>query len=159
MKKNLLIALMVVAGSVVFSTLDYAGDDVGDEVLKVLMGEPQLMQVTNPTRIVIGNPNIIDVTDVKATVMTLVPKAVGTTTLAFWDSFGEQSLKVKVLAEDIDAIKQRVDNILAKLDFADVYTQADEDENTVYLLGSVKTKEDKDKIVLALGALKAKPLI
>lgn len=144
----------------IFYTLNfngYAGDAVGEE-LKLYLGEVKIISVSNPTRIVIANPNVVDVTNVTKSEITLSPKAVGMTTLVFWDNFGEQSYRVKVLAEDVNEVKRRVDNMLAKLNLPEVSTQAEEEEGRVLLLGRVKTSQDREKISLALGPLKDKTL-
>jgi len=130
--------------------------DENPEVLKVYMGEPKLVPVNNVFRVVVGNPNIADVSNVSKTELTITPKALGTTTLVVWDGFGEQSFKVKVITEDMDVIKERVDAILASIEMSNVYTKAAEEENKIMLLGTVKTAADREKIATALGTLKGK---
>lgn len=135
----------------------YALDESGEE-LKLYLGEPYILSVNNPTRIVIGNPDIVDVTGVTKSEITIAPKAQGATTLVLWDNFGEQSFKVKVFSEDINEIKRRVDNMLAKLNLPEVSTQAEEEEGKVILLGRVKSPRDREKVALSLGPLKDKTL-
>jgi pilus assembly protein CpaC len=130
--------------------------DENPEVLKVYMGEPKLIPVNNAFRVVVGNPNIADVSNVGKSEITLIPKALGTTTLVIWDGFGEQNFKVKVITEDMDVIKERVDAILSSIEMPNVYTKAAEEENKIMLLGSVKTAADREKIATALGTLKGK---
>ena len=120
------------------------------------MGEPKLIPVNNAFRVVVGNPNIADVSNVSKNEVTLVPKALGTTTLTIWDGFGEQSFKVKVIIEDMDVIKERVDALLASIEMPNVYTKTAEEENKIMLLGTVKTAADREKIATALGTLKDK---
>ncbi|MCK9571783.1 MAG: TonB family protein [Candidatus Omnitrophica bacterium] len=127
-----------------------------DEVVKLFVGEPWVVSVNGLARIAIGNPAVIDVGNVSKNELTVNPKIPGTTTFVFWDLYGEQSYRVKVFAEDIQEAKRRIDNLLSKLDFSGVHTQAEEDEGKVLLLGEVKTIQDKDKISLVLGALKSK---
>lgn len=97
-----------------------------------------MLAVSNPTRIIIGNPSVLDVSEAGKKEVTLNPKAVGMTTLVIWDNFGEQSYQVKVVAENMDEIKRRIDNLLAKLELPSVYTQAEDEEGKVVLLGTVK---------------------
>jgi len=133
----------------------YALDEAGEE-LKLFVGEPQILSVNNPTRIVIGNPDIADVSDVTKNEMTINPKAAGVTSLVFWDIFGEQSYQIKVIAENMNEIKRRVDNLLGKLNLPEVYAQIAEEEGKVILLGRVKTPQDRERISTALGTLKDK---
>lgn len=133
----------------------FALPEAGEE-LRLYLGEPKIISVSNPTRIVIANPNMVDVTNVSKSEMTISPKAAGTTTLVFWDNFGEQSYKIKVFSEDMNDIKRRIDNLLARLNLPEVNSRAEEEEGKVLLLGRVKNTQDKERIALALGPLKEK---
>ncbi len=150
----LCVSFLIVANFIIFS-FAYAADNTGEE-LKLYVGEPEILSVNNPTRIVISNPNIADVTQATKSEVTLSPKATGTTSLVIWDNFGEQSYRVKVLAEDMRDIKVRIDNILKKLNLPEVYIQAAEEESKILILGSVKTPQDRERITVALGSLKEK---
>jgi len=155
MKKIFLVTCLVIVSSVILPLKNYALDELREEV-KIYVGEPKILSVSNPTRIAIGNPSIADVTQVTKSEITLSPKAAGTTTLVIWDNFGEQSYKIKVLPEDMQEIKHRVDSLLGKLGLPEVYTQTAEEEGKVILLGRVKTPQDRERISTALGALKDK---
>ncbi|MBM3246786.1 MAG: TonB family protein [Candidatus Omnitrophica bacterium] len=138
---------------------NYALDETASEdqeELKLYMGEVKTVPVSRPVRVAIGNPNIADVVNVTADEITLSPKSAGITTLVFWDNFGEQAYRVRVLTEDMQEIKRRIDKILSSLKFNGVYTQAADEENKVILLGNVKTAQDREKINTALGTLKDK---
>lgn len=128
------------------------------EELKLYLNEPEVLAVRTPKRIVIGNPNIVDVTNVSKNEITLNPKAIGTTSFILDDNFGEQFYKIRVLPEDIRDIKERVDNLLKSLNLPNVYTQTAEEEGKVLILGSVKNNADREKISLALGPLKEKTI-
>jgi pilus assembly protein CpaC len=155
MKKGLLIIFLLVLNLIAIPLLDYALDETGEE-LKLFMGEIKIVPVNNPSRIVITNPNIADVTDVTKDEITLIPKAPGATNLVFWDNFGEQSYQVRVLPENMNEIKRRIDNLLGKLNLPDVYTQIAEEEGKILLLGRVKRPQDRERISTALGSLKDK---
>ena len=60
---------------------------------------------------------------------------------------------MRVFAENISEIKQRIDSVLASLDTPNVYTRAAENEAKVLLLGDVKTSQEREKIAVALGTL------
>lgn len=156
MRKALFLLSILSISLIAFPVSDYASDELGQEVIKLTLGEIKVLPVSNPTRVVIGNPAIADVAGATKNELTLAPKAVGATTLVFWDNFGEQSYKVKVFSENIQELKRRVDGLLAKLELPSVTTQAEEDEGKIFLLGSVKTAQEKEKISLVLGSLTAK---
>jgi pilus assembly protein CpaC len=157
MKKIFLIIFLISAIFMILFFPTYAENELGQE-LKLYLGEVKIISLNNPTRIVIGNPNIANVANITKSEMTLSPKALGTTTLVYWDNFGEHSYTVKVLTEDMQEIKRRIDSLLAKLNLPDVYTQAQEDEGKVLLLGEVKTSQERERINTALGALKDKTI-
>ncbi|TRZ49124.1 TonB family protein [bacterium] len=156
MKKIFLRSILLSLIGIAFFVNSYSLDSAVGEEIKIYLGEAKVIAVDNPTRAAIGNPAIADITSATKTEITLNPKAVGTTTLVLWDSFGEQSYRLKVLAEDINEAKRRIDNLLKSLKLPTVYTQAAEDEGKVLLLGKVKELRDKDRINTILGPLKAK---
>ncbi|MBU1999307.1 MAG: pilus assembly protein N-terminal domain-containing protein, partial [Candidatus Omnitrophica bacterium] len=130
---------------------EYAGPEI-----KVYLAETKSIPAENPARIAIANPEIADVSYVSKDSITVSPKSVGSTTLVFWDNYGEQSFQIKVLAEDISGVKRRLDSILSKIGFNNVYTDPQEEESKVLLLGSVKSDLDKERLLLALDPLKNK---
>ncbi|MEK7308257.1 MAG: TonB family protein [Nitrospirota bacterium] len=133
----------------------YSTDLVGEEI-KLYLGQPKAISVNSPKRVAIGNPAIADVVNISKTELTITPKAAGDTTLIIWDNFGEQPYRLKVFIEDTSLIKRRVDNMLASLNLPEVYTKAEDEENKVVLLGSVKSAKDKERIGLALAQVKDK---
>lgn len=148
-----IILLLII--SLALSLQGRAADETLSE-LRLRVGEIKILSVSSPTRIVIGNPAIADVTDVSKNEMTITPKAAGTTTLVYWDNFGEQSYRIKVFSEDLNEAKRRMDNLLKTLNLPEVYTQVQEDEGKIFLFGKVKIQQDKDRINTALGPLKDK---
>jgi pilus assembly protein CpaC len=155
--KKILLGLAAIATVIVLSSAIYAaGKDATGEEIKLYLGETKVLSVNSPSRIVIGNPSVVDVAEVGDDFITLNPKSLGTTTFVFWDNFGEQSYRLRVLAEDVQDIKSRIDRLLKELNLPDVYTKAAETEGKVLLLGEVRTAEDSSRIELALGPLKEK---
>lgn len=156
MKKFARIFSFLLVSLIVFPSSNYyAAGNYGEE-LKIYMGDVEVVSVRNPVRIAIGNPSIADVTNVSKNDVTIAPKGVGSTTFVVWDDFGEQNYRIKVLPENLNVIRQRVDTLLAKLDLPHIYTKAEEEENKVILLGRVKTVQDRERVATILGPLKDK---
>lgn len=157
MKKVFLIIFFIIFSLITISPLGYAVDDlpIGEEI-SLYLNEVKIIPAFSPIRIAIGNPEILDVAEVTKREITLSPKAVGTTTLVFWDSFGEQSYQVHIFPEDMNKLKRRVDVILGRLSLPEVYSQAQDSEGKVFILGKVKTPQEREKISVALGELKDK---
>ena len=157
MKKVFLLFFFIFITVFSFPFKDFALNDAGEE-LKLYMGDTKIISVSNPSRIAIGNPAVIDVANVGKNEITVTTKAPGKTTLVLWDSLGEQSYQVKVFAENLQDAKRRIDNLLARLNLPDVSTKEEEEEGKILLLGKVKNAEDKTRIDLILGPLKEKTI-
>ena len=145
--------LLLILGMSLFpqSALRCANQDVE----QIIVGEARIFSTQSPTRVVIGNPKIADIGEVTNKEISVVAKAPGVTNLVYWDVFGEQSVNIRVISEDMNEIKTRVDNLISKLDFPEVHTEAINEEGKVLLTGRVKTAQDKNTIIAALGPLKA----
>lgn len=145
---SLFIALFVLAVNV------FSGEQA--EEMKLYVGEAAIIPINNPSRIVIANPKIADVVSVSKTEMVISPKAQGSTSLVYWDSYGEQSMILRVFPENMTDAKRRVDSILSKLDLPEVHAEAQDEEGKIALLGIVKTSQDRERVLSAIGALKDK---
>jgi pilus assembly protein CpaC len=127
-----------------------------EEDIRLIVGETRIISSLLPSRVIIGNPKVADITEVTNSEITISAKSPGVTKLIFWDSFGEQSVNIKVVQEDMQVVKERVDNILEKLALPEVYTRAEDEEAKVLILGRVKNPQDKERIAFALSTLKDK---
>ena len=150
-----LILFFIISPSTIYSQQDMLSI-IGKQEIKLYLRETRIFSVCKPTRIVISNPEIADVVSATDSSITLVSKAAGTTNFMFEDIFGEHSYRIKVLSEDMAEIKKRIDMLLEELKLPRVYTKANDEEGKVFLLGEVKTGQEKELIDLALGALKGK---
>ncbi len=153
MKKTLLIFVAMLAFCLGIFSKGYVADSI-DQQIKLYLGEAKIITAQGITRIAIGNPEIADVANIGKNEFSLTPKAVGMTTLVYWDSAGEHSFGVKVLGEKIEYLKKRIDNLLANLSLPDVKTVTEEDEGKVLLLGKIKNAQDREKISVVLGSLR-----
>jgi pilus assembly protein CpaC len=126
------------------------------EEVNLYVGEVKIFSVDTPTRIAIGKPEIADVSSVKENEIELVAKTAGVTNFIFWDKWGEHAFRIRVFAEDLTPIQERIDNFIKELNLKKVYTKSVETEGKVMLLGEVRTLEDKDRLLSALGPLKDK---
>ncbi len=134
----------------------YSTDIDDKEEIILYIGQLQTIPISSPKKVAIGNPAVADVASISKNELTINPKATGTTTLVVWDNFGEQSYRLKVFTEDTNEIKRRVDAILSSLNLPDVYTKAEDEEDRVVLLGSVKFAKEKERIALALSPFSKK---
>ncbi|MDD5477948.1 MAG: TonB family protein [Candidatus Omnitrophica bacterium] len=126
------------------------------KVITLYVAEGKVVSVNTPTRVVINNPNVIDVTSVSKEDMLLAAKSPGTTNLVWWDAAGQHSLRVEVFQEDMNLVKKRIDTLLKELNLPGVFTRGSDSEGKVLLLGSVKQPADLERIDTALSSLKGK---
>jgi len=126
------------------------------ELITLYVGEVKSFAVDNPTRVAINNPQVADVSSISRNEMVIAAKGTGTTNLIWWDSLGEHAYQLQVFAENMSAVKQRIDGLIAALNLPEVSTRRADSEGKVLLLGKVKTPQDLERIDTALGALKAK---
>jgi len=161
-KKTLLFLLMIVVSvlpaltapvPVTFALNDDFDQEIPGEI-KLYLGEVRLFPANNSRHIIIGDPNVVDVTRVTKDEITLTPKAAGSSSFYFDDAAGKQSFRVRVYAVRIEDLKKRVDDLLDKLGMPDIYSQANEEEEKVLILGNVKSQTDKDRIASATDTLK-----
>jgi pilus assembly protein CpaC len=129
-----------------------------DEAEELYIGQTKIFSVEKPTRAAVGNPAIADVINVSDNSVTLAAKGVGTTTFILWDVSGERSYRIRVLAEEMNETKRRIEKLLKELNLSRVYIKTNNEEGKVLLLGEVNTKEEKKRIDLALGPLKEKTI-
>lgn len=155
MKKAFLLVIALILSQCAFVRFTGHAADQGDDI-NLYMGESKIVSVHSPTRIVIGNPEIADISQATKRELTVAAKSAGSTNLIVWDNFGEQAYKVRVFSEDTSEIKRRIDALLKSLDVPEVYTQASDAEGKVMLLGRLKRDADRARIMLAIGPLKDK---
>ncbi len=126
------------------------------KLITLYVAETKILPVNTPTRVVINNPNVIDVTSVSKEDMIVAAKNPGTTNLAWWDAAGQHSLQVEVFLEDMNLVKKRIDALLKELNLPEVFTRPSNNEGKVLLLGSVKAPADLERLDVALSSLKGK---
>ncbi len=126
------------------------------ELVTLYVAEVKIFSVNAPTRVVINNPSIIDVTSISKEDMVVAAKNPGTTNLVWWDAAGQHSLRVEVFLEDMNLVKKRIDALLKELNLPDVFTRPSDNEGKVLLLGSVKTPADLERLDVALSSVKGK---
>ncbi len=156
MKKISFVVLIAAISIFVFLPRNnYAANELGEEI-RLYLGQTKILTVNHPSRVVVGNPEVADIANVSLNEIILTPKGIGSTTLVFWDSFGEQFYRIKVFTENMHEIKGRIDNILARLDLPKLYTKEVDEEGKVLLLGSVETQADRERALTAVNVLKDK---
>ncbi len=126
------------------------------EQVTLYIGDVKVIPANSPTRVVINNPEIIDIISVSKDVILVTAKGQGITNIIWWDNGGQHTSQIQVFLERMELINKRVEAILKDLNLVNIYTQPADSEGKVLLLGVVKTIEDLERVDTALGLLKAK---
>lgn len=152
-KKSFFYFLIICAG--IFGIkFCFAASGLAGEIT-LIMPEAKTIAASMPKRVVINNPAIADVERVTENAVVIMPKSAGKTTLVIIDRTGEKTYPIRVLADNLDEIKRRVDALISELGFAGVYSVVNKDEGKVLVLGAVEENERK-KLDTVLAGLRDK---
>jgi pilus assembly protein CpaC len=132
-----------------------AADRYDLSALIFYVGDTQVIPVNNPQRISVSRPEILDVVSASEKELVLVAKAKGEAKLQWWDAFGEHNFDVKVYAEEMTALKNKIEKVLKELGMDAITVKAMDSEDKVFLFGELK-KQEKEKLMAILAAYKAK---
>jgi pilus assembly protein CpaC len=119
------------------------------DVIDMVAGDVETVPASNLTRVSVTNPEIADISDAQSDKVSLLAKRAGETVLFLWDSNGKRNVKVRVVNEDLDTVKGRVQKILDEANITGVSMYENLDEGKVVVSGSLP-KDDKarmDKIL------------
>ncbi|MEW6008348.1 MAG: TonB family protein [Candidatus Omnitrophota bacterium] len=115
-----------------------------DEIF-LIQGGVATVGVVSPRRVGIANPAVADIESVNKDEVILVGKAIGTTTLSIWDKLGQRILNVKVVAEDLDYLKARLEKLLSdEMDLREIVIRINKEEGKVVLLGKVRPDQEEN---------------
>ena len=156
MRKIFILVLLFCSMCAVSVATSLRAEELAAEEVRLYVGEIKTFPVDGPLRIVIGKPEVADVTLVTENEISVSAKAAGVTTFVFWDSLGEQGFRITVFPEDMRETKMRVDSLIKELNLPKVQSKAMDSEEKVLLLGEVKTAQERERILTALGTLKEK---
>lgn len=136
--------------------LSLAAESFYEDTIKIIKGRIKEIEVYSPTKVMITNPSVADVTAVDNRKIEITAKEKGLTELSYQDKTGKHSFLIKVIPEDISYYNKQIKKILHLLGLRKIRTHPVEDDGKIFLLGSVRTPEEKDKLKNALGDLAKK---
>jgi pilus assembly protein CpaC len=119
------------------------------------VGEIQSIDVDTPTRISLADPKIADLVKVEGTEAIITGKSPGSTTLNIWDKYGHRSITVRVAVEDLDNLKNRLEQILSNVKISNLAININRDEGKIILQGDALVA-DKEKLNEILGPFSKK---
>jgi len=120
-----------------------------EEEIDFIVGELKFITVYSPTRVSVVDPLIADIDKVTEEEIAVIAKSPGTTTLTVWDRAGKRTILLRVFAEDIVKLKDRLFKLLSRLKISNLEVIASKEEGRVIVLGEVLPDEE-DRLELIL---------
>ena len=120
----------------------------GDEI-SMIRGDLETIRVKDLKRVSITNPEVADIVNIEDKGILMIAKEAGQTTLFIWDNFGKRSVTIYVANDDLNMIKNRIQEILAKSYVEDVFLDVNSIEGKVVVSGefSSSKKEEVEKLL------------
>jgi len=103
----------------------------------LIKGDLITLPVRNMTRVSITDPDIADIVDASNDELLIVGKAVGNTALFIWDEDGKHTVMVYVINQNLDIVKNRIQNLFNTADIHEVKLTTNGQEGKVVVSGEV----------------------
>ena len=111
----------------------------------MVAGDIETVPVNNLTRVSVTNPEVADISDAQSDKVSLLAKKAGETVLFLWDTAGKRNIKVRVVNEDLKAVKDRVQKVLNEANINGITLEENLDIGKVVVSGAL-AKEDKARM-------------
>ena len=115
------------------------------DTIDMVIGDIQTVTVNNLTRVSVTSPEIADISDAQSNKVSVLAKKAGETVLFLWDAGGKRNIKVRVVNEDLNAVKARVQKLLGEANITGVSLEGNLDEGKVVVSGTL-AKEEKSRV-------------
>ncbi|MDP2940605.1 MAG: TonB family protein [Candidatus Omnitrophota bacterium] len=127
-----------------FSAIDFTIDStLEDRDLEFIVGEVQTVKASTPTRVAVADPNIADVDKVEGDDIVLSAKKAGTTLLTIWDKYGQKSIGIRVYAENLENLQNRLKKLLANFKIQNLSIKTSREEGKIILNGQILSDDKK----------------
>ena len=116
-------------------------------------GDIVALRVYSLTRIAISKPGIVDIVKADVDEILLSGKTLGQTQIFLWDEYGKRSVLARVMEQDLDMMRERIEQLLAAAEIEGVKLEHSAYEGKLIATGKVNKvqKEEFDKVVEDFG--------
>lgn len=116
-------------------------------------GDLVSLKVYSLTRIAISTPGIVDIVNADVDEILLVGNTLGQTQIFIWDEYGKRSVLARVMEQDLDMIKERIEQLLNSAGITGVKMENSAYEAKIIATGKVNKsqKELFDKVIADFG--------
>ncbi len=113
------------------------------------LGDLVSLKVYSLTRIAISKPGIIEIVNADVDELLLVGKSLGQTQIFIWDEYGKRSILARVMEQDLQMIKERIEQLLAAAEIKGITLEHSAYEGKLIATGKINSsqKEEFDKVI------------
>lgn len=117
-----------------------------DQEKSLMIGEVYVIPATNPSRVSVRNPELLDVGKVTEKEVVIVAKKSGDTAVTIWAKDGQKTVYISVYADDLDRIQKRLEKLIYKsLNITGVELKKNETTGKIIIMGEIGPVQ-KDQI-------------
>lgn len=133
--------LTMVHSAGAFTALQDVVDSAEETNIYLFKGDLVSVKVYQLTRIAISNPGIVDIVNADVDELMLIGQRVGETQIFIWDEHGKRQLIARVVDQDLNLIKERMERLLEAAEIDEVKLTVNEYEGKIVATGrAIKDK-------------------
>ena len=146
-----LVILNLIAAPSVLAQVDEKVDTREKRDVILYRGDLVSLKVYSLTRIAISTPGIVDIVNADVDEILLVGRTLGQTQIFIWDEFGKRSVLARVMEEDLDIVRERIEQLLGAAGIKGIKMAHSAYEGKIIATGKVNKvqKDEFDKVVKA----------
>lgn len=132
--------LFFIIGTFLCVSVNARAEDIDTTKVKevyMIKGELVNLTVDGLQRISVTQPEVADIINADEQEILLVGQSAGQTTLFLWDNQGKRSLTVYVFNEDLEFVKERIEDLFKSADISEVTLEIDGREGKVVASGYI----------------------
>jgi Flp pilus assembly secretin CpaC len=124
-------------------------DTLENKDIVLYQGDIVALRVYSLTRIAISKPGIVQIINADVDELLLSGAALGQTQIFIWDEYGKRSLLARVMEQDLDMVKERIQQLLDAGEIEGITLEHSAYEGKLIATGKVNKvqKEDFDEII------------
>jgi len=116
-----------------------------NDVVDMVSGDIQTIPVNKLNRVSVTNPEVADVSDAQSDKVSIIGKSAGETELFLWDDAGKRTIKIRVVKEDLNNVRARVQKVLDAAGITGVTLEENPEVGKLIVSGAI-SKENKSRM-------------
>jgi len=143
------LCLCLAGGPCLYAQVEENVDTRERKDVVLYLGDLVSLKVYSLTRIAISKPGVIEIVNADVDELLLVGKSLGQTQIFIWDEYGKRSILARVMEQDLQMIKERIEQLLAAAEIKGITLEHSAYEGKLIATGKVNSsqKEEFDKVI------------